>query len=127
MEGECKRVMCTIGLRGEPSVDRNNQLMRCARSDDCSQGQMCDPNTHVSERNMWRSVQCAENNKCSRPAVSLSGPRQGRAKFRCVFGQQLLIDIFITDKPASRRRLVKLKVSGAEPSLLQVITVTLKS
>uniref|UniRef100_A0A0K0DA08 EB domain-containing protein n=1 Tax=Angiostrongylus cantonensis TaxID=6313 RepID=A0A0K0DA08_ANGCA len=47
MDGECKRVMCTIGLRGEPSVDRNNQLVRCDRSADCSQGQMCDPNTHV--------------------------------------------------------------------------------
>lgn len=40
-------VMCTIGLRGEPSVDRNNQLIQCERSSDCSQGQMCDPNTHV--------------------------------------------------------------------------------
>ena len=40
-------IMCTVGLRGEPSVDGSGLLIRCSRSADCSQGHMCDPNTHV--------------------------------------------------------------------------------
>ncbi|CAJ0592063.1 unnamed protein product [Cylicocyclus nassatus] len=60
INGECKRVMCTVGLRGEPSVDRNNQLIRCDRSSDCSQGQMCDPNTRVC---------CKGVNKCPKDYV----------------------------------------------------------
>lgn len=49
----CKKTMsdsgiiCTVGLRGEPSVDGSGLLVRCSRSADCSQGHMCDPNTHV--------------------------------------------------------------------------------
>lgn len=46
-DGQCKRIMCSIGLRGEPSVDKSGQLIRCERSSDCSMGHMCDPNTHV--------------------------------------------------------------------------------
>ncbi|CAJ0950256.1 unnamed protein product, partial [Mesorhabditis belari] len=46
-DGECKRIECRVGLRGEPTVDRLGNLIRCARSSDCSQGSMCDPTGHV--------------------------------------------------------------------------------
>ncbi|CAI5451022.1 unnamed protein product [Caenorhabditis angaria] len=59
-DGTCKRIMCSIGLRGEPSVDKSGQLIRCGRSSDCSMGHMCDPNTHVC---------CKGTNRCPKDYV----------------------------------------------------------
>ncbi|XGW03101.1 hypothetical protein V3C99_014812 [Haemonchus contortus] len=91
IEGECKRVTCTIGMRGEPSVDRNNQLIRCARSEDCSQGHMCDPNTHVCCKGVNRCPKgyvenglLCENDKCQRPGSLCFRAKTGKVKICCV-------------------------------------------
>ncbi|KAK6053688.1 hypothetical protein COOONC_08804 [Cooperia oncophora] len=83
--------MCTVGLRGEPSVDRNNQLIRCTRSDDCSQGQMCDPNTHVCCKGTNRCPKgyvetgtMCENGKCQRPGSLCFRAKTGKEKLCCV-------------------------------------------
>ncbi|CAJ0566986.1 unnamed protein product, partial [Mesorhabditis spiculigera] len=53
-DGECKRIECRVGLRGEPAVDRLGNLIRCARSSDCSQGSICDPTGRVCCKGMNR-------------------------------------------------------------------------
>ncbi|EYC08900.1 hypothetical protein Y032_0063g3422 [Ancylostoma ceylanicum] len=90
IDGECKRVMCTIGLRGEPSVDRNNQLIRCGRSSDCSQGQMCDPNTRVCCKGVNRcpkdyveTGETCENELCKRHGDLCHRPKSGKVKICC--------------------------------------------
>ena len=45
--GVCKRVECTVGLKGEPSVNSLGGILRCKKSTDCSQGSMCDPFSKV--------------------------------------------------------------------------------
>ncbi|CAD6199539.1 unnamed protein product [Caenorhabditis auriculariae] len=59
-DGQCKRIMCSVGLRGEPSVDQSGLLIRCGRSSDCSLGHMCDPNNHVC---------CKGTNRCPKDYV----------------------------------------------------------
>ncbi|WKY11211.1 hypothetical protein Q1695_003066 [Nippostrongylus brasiliensis] len=90
INGECKRMMCTVGFRGEPSVDRNNQLIVCARSGDCSQGQMCDPNTHVCCKGNNRcpkgyveTGEFCENDNCDRPGALCFRAKSGKAKLCC--------------------------------------------
>ncbi|KHJ80043.1 hypothetical protein OESDEN_20292 [Oesophagostomum dentatum] len=80
IDGECKRVMCTVGLRGEPSVDRNNQLIRCGRSSDCSQGQMCDPNTRGAQKTMSKRAKPVKMAAVSDPVTSAIDRNPGRSK-----------------------------------------------
>ncbi|KHJ84227.1 hypothetical protein OESDEN_16062 [Oesophagostomum dentatum] len=82
--------MCTVGLRGEPSVDRNNQLIRCGRSSDCSQGQMCDPNTRVCckgnnrcPKDYVETGETCENGGCERPGDLCHRPKSGKVKICC--------------------------------------------
>lgn len=90
LDGECKRVMCTVGLRGDPSVDDNNELIRCERSDDCSQGQMCDPNTHVCCRGTNKcpkgyveTGEACEKDKCQRRGSLCFRSKNGKSKICC--------------------------------------------
>ncbi|KAK0420912.1 hypothetical protein QR680_014961 [Steinernema hermaphroditum] len=53
-DGLCKRLLCNVGLRTEPSVDRFGKLIKCTRSADCSQGSMCDPTSKVCCRGINR-------------------------------------------------------------------------
>ncbi|CAI4229761.1 unnamed protein product [Auanema sp. JU1783] len=90
-EGSCQRVMCTVGLRGEPSVDRNNQLIRCSSSSDCSQGHMCDPNGKVCCRGTNRCPKqfvetgelCTDTGSCKNPGEMCYWPKTGKVKVCC--------------------------------------------
>ncbi|KAH7710398.1 EB domain containing protein [Aphelenchoides avenae] len=56
----CKRVQCSVGFKGEPSVDSQGRILRCRKSSDCSQGSMCDP---------YAKVCCKGTNRCPRGFV----------------------------------------------------------
>ncbi|KAF8387505.1 hypothetical protein PRIPAC_76647 [Pristionchus pacificus] len=89
-EGHCIRVMCTVGLRGEPMVDRFNNLIRCDRSGDCAQGHMCDPNTKVCCKGINRCPKdyvetgalCNEDN-CMGSTEICHRTSKGKAKICC--------------------------------------------
>lgn len=89
-ENQCKRIMCSIGLRGEPSVDKEGSLLRCARSSDCSMGHMCDPNNKVCCRGTNRcpkgyvetGEQC-ENGSCNDLGQMCHWTKNGKAKICC--------------------------------------------
>ncbi|CAB3398201.1 unnamed protein product [Caenorhabditis bovis] len=90
-DGECKRIICTIGLRGEPSVDRSGQLLRCDKSSDCSMGHMCDPNTRVCCKGTNRCPKgyvetgrsCHEN--CTGLNEICHPTKNGKSKLCCVY------------------------------------------
>ncbi|CAO4376541.1 unnamed protein product [Caenorhabditis nigoni] len=91
-DGQCKRIMCSIGLRGEPSIDKSGQLIRCERSSDCSMGHMCDPNTHVCCKGTNRcpkdyvetGEQCTDDN-CRGINEICHRTKNGKAKICCTY------------------------------------------
>ncbi|PAV84948.1 hypothetical protein WR25_08504 [Diploscapter pachys] len=98
-DGECKRIMCTIGLRGEPSVDGSGLLIRCSRSADCSQGHMCDPNTHVCCKGINRCpkdhVETGElctNSECKEENEMCHRLKDGKLKVCCVLDDTAMND-----------------------------------
>lgn len=40
-------LQCTVGHRGEPTLDSAGRVEKCRRSADCSLGSVCDPNLRV--------------------------------------------------------------------------------
>ncbi|CAD5229662.1 unnamed protein product [Bursaphelenchus okinawaensis] len=60
VDGQCRRLQCTIGTKGEPILDSDGRILKCLSSRDCVQGSLCDPNIRVC---------CKGVNKCPKSYI----------------------------------------------------------
>ncbi|VDM40233.1 unnamed protein product [Toxocara canis] len=65
VDGKCKELVCSVGVGGTPSVDANNVLIPCSRSDDCAQGYICDLTINLC---------CKGNNRCPKGTTEVGQP-----------------------------------------------------
>ncbi|TKR80455.1 hypothetical protein L596_014526 [Steinernema carpocapsae] len=89
-DGLCKRLLCNVGMRAEPPVDRFGKLLTCARSSDCSQGSICDPTSKVCCRGINRCpkgfVETGEDcgtGSCHEVSDRCIVPKNSKAKICC--------------------------------------------
>uniref|UniRef100_A0A914XUZ0 EB domain-containing protein n=1 Tax=Panagrolaimus superbus TaxID=310955 RepID=A0A914XUZ0_9BILA len=88
--GLCKRVECSVGLKGEPIVNSLGGILKCHRSSDCSQGSMCDPFSKVCCKGFNKcpasfveTGEMCKEEKCRNPNDICIVPKNSKSKICC--------------------------------------------
>uniref|UniRef100_A0A7E4V0F2 EB domain-containing protein n=1 Tax=Panagrellus redivivus TaxID=6233 RepID=A0A7E4V0F2_PANRE len=88
--GVCKRVECSVGLKGEPTMNSLGGILKCKRSADCSQGSMCDPFSHVCCKGINKcpsglveTGETCKDNKCRYSEDVCIVPKNSKTKICC--------------------------------------------
>ncbi|CAD5234147.1 unnamed protein product [Bursaphelenchus xylophilus] len=91
VDGQCRRLQCTIGNKGEPILDSDGKILKCLRSADCSQGSLCDPSLKVCCKGVNKcpkgyvetGQRCEVDGFCDRPEEVCVRIRKGKRKICC--------------------------------------------
>ncbi|KAI6205826.1 EB domain-containing protein [Aphelenchoides besseyi] len=92
VNGVCRHMTCTVGLRSEPSLDSAGRVIHCDRNSDCSSGHMCDPHLQLCCKGQDRCPKgyaetgklCEDNNVCpSADQVCVRSRKQQKQRICC--------------------------------------------